>query len=735
MMIAYLLAPLVLAILSISSPAAAQSQPPETPARLVVDTLHGTPVPDPYRWLEDSDSEEVLAWFRAQGAYARAALDALPGRAALLDRMRAIGDAAPPDISLPREAGGRWFYTMRRAGEPVARGYVRDAWTGEERLLVDPTAVGGGEEGAGTLATFRPSPDGRLVLYGVTSGGEERVVLRVLDVASGRDVGGPIERVAPWDPFDPWSPDGRSFFYLQFRGLPAEASEADYYRGARILRHRMGDDVASDGPVFSAAILGEDDALLPFVEIDARNGITFGLLRTGVEQHSAFFIASADELATGVPKWRPLFTLADSVVSVAARGPDLYALTWKGTPRIVRTRLDAPDLETAQVVLAGGEGRMQWMSAALDGLYVDVFARGINRVTRIPWDGSPTPIELPVGTSVYKPPGAFVSEIRANPPRSGVVLTLTAWTAVPRPYRYDPSTDTLEELPLRPAGPYDRFDGHIVETVHAPSHDGTRVPLTLIRPRRLVRDGSLPVLLIGYGAYGFPDDPFHVAEWRPWYEAGGADAICHVRGGGYYGVKWHQAGQKATKPNTWLDLIACVEYLVREGYTRPERLVALGVSAGGITVGRAITERPDLFAGAVIQNGLLDAVRFETTPGGPANTHEFGSTATEEGFRALHAMSALHHVRHGTAYPAVLLAVGLNDPRVAPWQSGKMAAALQAANTSGRPVLLRIDEAAGHMPQEETAEQHRQLAADIYAFVMAQTGMAAYRPPSPTQLR
>jgi prolyl oligopeptidase len=206
-------------------------------------------------------------------------------------------------------------------------------------------------------------------------------------------------------------------------------------------------------------------------------------------------------------------------------------------------------------------------------------------------------------------------------------------------------------------------------------------------------------------------------------------AQCHVRGGGYYGQAWHRAGLKATKPNTWLDFIACAEHLVEEGYTTPERLVALGGSAGGVTVGRAITERPELFSGAVLMNGALDAVRWEETPAGPPNVHEFGSIATEEGFRALLEMSALHHVRPGTAYPAVLLSVGLNDARVAPWESGKMAAALKAATTSGKPVLLRIDEAAGHMPQEQAADQVRQLVADVYAFVMARTGMPPYRPP------
>jgi prolyl oligopeptidase len=265
-----------------------------------------------------------------------------------------------------------------------------------------------------------------------------------------------------------------------------------------------------------------------------------------------------------------------------------------------------------------------------------------------------------------------------------------------------------------------------VETVLAPSHDGVRVPLSIVRPVNAARDGSLPVQLIGYGSYGETDAPGFIVERYAWYEAGGASAFCHVRGGGYYGDAWHQAGRQATKPNTWLDFIACAEFLIREGYTRPERIVAQGASAGGITVGRAITERPDLFAGAVIQNGVLDAVRAETSLVGALNTNEFGSVATEEGFRALYAMSALHHVRQGL-YPAVLLSTGLNDTRVASWQSGKLAAALQAA-TAGGPVLLRVDEAAGHAG--ETTEQVRELLADFYAFIMSQTGMPAYRPPA-----
>ena len=715
---------LILAMLGAVSVAAAHAQAPPTPVGTTVDTLYGTPVPDPYRWLEDGVSAEVQAWFRAQGAYARAALDALPGRAAILERIRAIGAAAPPDVSLPRHSGGRWFYTIRRPGEPVPRGYVRDGWTGEELLLVDPAEVGGtGDRGANRLATFLPSPDGRLVLYGVTTGGSESVLLRVKDVASGGELDGPIERNR-WEGMARWMPDGRGFVYLQLRDLPADAAPTELFRDVRVLRHRMSTDPASDPPVFSAAAVGEDPRLLAFVTIDGRNGLAFGQLNSGVELHStAFYVAPVGDVADGTPSWRRLFAFSDSVGDIAAHGTDLYALTRKGAPlgRIVRTRLANPDLASAQVVLPEGAHSIEALSSALDGLYVRAFADGANRITRLPWSGAADPIELPPGTSV--------EQVRADPLRAGILLTLVSTTSASQSFRYDPSTDALEPLPLRQLGPDDRIEGFVTEELLASSHDGIAVPLSITRREDAPRDGSMPVLLYGYGAYGITDPPAYRPEIRPWLESGGAAARCHARGGGYYGEAWHEAGQKATKPNTWLDFIACAEHLVREGYTRPERLAAFGISAGGITVGRAITERPDLFAAAIIGVGVLDAVRFETTPNGPPNIPELGSVATEEGFRALLAMSAVHNVRPDTRYPAVLLTTGLNDPRVASWQPGKMAAALQAATTSGRPVLLRVDEAAGHSPAGGTDEQFRQEMADWLAFIMTATGMPPYRAP------
>ncbi|HSJ14415.1 MAG TPA: hypothetical protein VK939_08365, partial [Longimicrobiales bacterium] len=403
----------ILTLLSLSlGPARAQQLPPPTPAAVVVDTFFGAPLADPYRWLEDLESPAVRGWFRAQGAYARAALDALPGHAALLERFRQIDAAAAPDISLPREAGGRWFYTMQPPAESVARGYVRELRTGEERLLVDPTEVpGSGGEAGRRLATFLPSPDGRLVLYGVMTGGTEEVVLRVRDVGTGRDVEGPIER-NQWDELAFWDPGGRAFFYAQIRD-PGTAPASERFVGIRLVRHRLGTDPDSDVAVLSAAALDEEPGLFPWVDLDPRSAVALGRL-VGAGGYSAYYTTSAAAVASGTPEWQPLFPISDSILAVVPHETDLYVLTRRGAGSVLRTPLDAPDLHTADTVLTADERtKLQNMSAARDGLYVQLFSEGVTRLTRIPWGGSPQPIELPSGTSIAS--DGFDNEVRTNP--------------------------------------------------------------------------------------------------------------------------------------------------------------------------------------------------------------------------------------------------------------------------------------------------------------------------------
>jgi prolyl oligopeptidase len=260
------------------------------------------------------------------------------------------------------------------------------------------------------------------------------------------------------------------------------------------------------------------------------------------------------------------------------------------------------------------------------------------------------------------------------------------------------------------------------------SHDGVQVPLSIIHRKDLRLDGTNPTLLSGYGAYGHVTAMSFEPTSLAWLERGGVIAVAHVRGGGTFGKAWHHAGRRSTKPNTWKDFIACAEYLIKAGYTRPDKLAGRGGSAGGILVGRAMTERPDLFAAMHIAVGCTDLLRMETTMNGPPNIPEFGTVTDKDLFLGLLAMSTLHQIKDGTKYPAVILTHGINDPRVEPWQSAKTTARLQATSASGKPVLFRVDYHSGH-GIGSTRKQRQEERADVWSFILWQFGDPAFQPP------
>jgi prolyl oligopeptidase len=309
--------------------------------------------------------------------------------------------------------------------------------------------------------------------------------------------------------------------------------------------------------------------------------------------------------------------------------------------------------------------------------------------------------------------------------RTGALVRLQSWTRPPVWFEYAPNRKRLVDAGLVPRPLANLPGAESVET-EAPGADGVMIPLSIVSPRGIARDGSHPTLLLGYGAYGISIDPFFDPGLAAWIGQGGVFAVAHVRGGGEYGEEWHQAGRLATKPNTWRDFIACAEYLIAQGYTAPGRLAGTGTSAGGILIGRAITERPNLFRAAVPRVGVMNALRTEHEPGGPANIPEFGTTADSGQFRALMEMDAVRHVKPGVKYPAVLLTAGINDSRVEAWQPAKMTAALQEASASGYPVLLRVGFDAGH-GMGLTKTQRSEETADIDAFLLWQLGAPAFQ--------
>jgi prolyl oligopeptidase len=409
------------------------------------------------------------------------------------------------------------------------------------------------------------------------------------------------------------------------------------------------------------------------------------------------------------------------VTDVQAHGDRLYILSEKGATRFRLLSVPAshPNLGEAVVTVPEGSGVLDSFAAASDALYLAVRAGAAFELQRVGFDGQGL-------RTLALPFAGAISGLAADPRQPGVLFDLAGWLKSAREMRYEPGSDGASDTGLNPPARTESSEYEAREEF-AVSYDGTRVPVSILMKRGLARDGSHPALVFGYGSYGISMDPYFSAARLAWLERGGIYAIVHIRGGGEYGDGWHRAGQKLTKINSILDFDAGAQYLIDQHYTQSKYLVANSASAGGIIMGGAITLDPGLFRVVLDDVGISDTLRSETEPNGPPNVPEMGSTSTEEGFRALYATSGYAHVHDGTPYPAVMCTTGANDPRVASWQMLKMAARLQAATSSARPVLLRVDYDAGH-GFGSSISQSASLLADEWAFAFWQLGMPAYQP-------
>jgi prolyl oligopeptidase len=430
------------------------------------------------------------------------------------------------------------------------------------------------------------------------------------------------------------------------------------------------------------------------------------------------FVARAAQLGKSNLPWKKISGYADKITQVALKGSELYVMTSINAPRnqVLKLDLKHPQLAMAKLVASPPENSvLEDFSLNRDALMASIregTSIGLRRYA--PGDTSGQAIALPF---------AGAAQVHEDPAHAytNVLYSLSGWAQLPQSFVFEDkvSADSGLRAKVAAAG---LPDIEIVE-LQAPSHDGKLIPMTVLHKKGLQLDGSNPTLLEGYGAYGFSETAHFSAAAMVWIEYGGVLAYANVRGSGVYGNDWYKAGFKTTKSNTWKDGVACAEYLIKQGYATPKTLAVMGASAGGIFAGRAVTTAPELFAAAIFNVGTMDAIRSEESANGITNISEFGSSKNPKEFPGLLEMSSYHHITDGTAYPAVLLIHGLNDPRVDVWHSAKAAARLQAASSSGKPVLLRLDAQAGH-GMGSTATQRDAMYADIYSFLLWQMGKA-----------
>ncbi|MBK6982168.1 MAG: S9 family peptidase [Betaproteobacteria bacterium] len=704
-------------------PTARPAYPPAA-ARELRETLHGVEVVDPYRWLEDTGSPESQAFLRAQDEYARRALARLPGRPALASRIHELS-AAEITVKSLALAGGKVFYLKLSPGQDAHVLCVRDGFAGAERVLVDP-ARHASPQARAAINWYRPSPDGRLVAYGVSLNGSEDATLRVAEVRDGRDAGVSIER-ARFNGGLSWHHDSRAFYYARIpEGGPADP--AHRYAGVRLYRHVVGRPAGQDEIVFASGMGGARDVpefVFPSLVVPEDSTHAYAIVRHGEGRDIAVHMSSVRDLARGLPRWTKIVDVEDGVTAIEAWKDDLYLLTHKGAPhnKVLVVKAGSDGVSRPRTAVPEGEAVILGMALAADALYLRITVGGLERLERLNFGlgASRKPEFVKTAFDVS------ITQLLTHPRRPGAILHLQGFLEPPAVVTVDAKSGDLRNTGLQPP-PRADFSAMDEVRLYAPGRDGTKIPVTLLYRKTTMLSADNPTLLVGFGAYGRSQAPVFDATRLAWLERGGIIAIAHIRGGGEYGEAWHRAGRAALKENTILDFIACAEFLVKYGFTSPPRLAVQGTSAGGIPAAGAAMRRPDLFAALVPRVAALDMLRFEFAPGGPASIPEFGSVATREGFEALRRMSAYHQVKDGTAYPAVLLTAGMNDPRVEPWQAAKMAARLQAAGTGGKPVLLRVEWQGGDGDGDARALRNEEMA-DIYAFLLWQFGNEDFAPP------
>ena len=677
------------------------------------DDYYGTKVSDPYRWMEDAKDPDFLPWLKAQDAHTRAFLSDVPGRAALRARVSVLSG----DLSVTRKvvaAGERLFFEQLPLGAQNYKLFVREQNGGAPKTLVDPTTLTMNGRHV-SLDWWEPDPTGRFVVYGLSPAGSEASTGHVMEASTGRILD---ERISNIDNgITGWLPDGSGFFYIQLTG---ERGTPTLYWNSVVKLHSINTDPGSDKVFLRAGQYPQ----VPMKEIQVGSirpvlGTDHAIVMVlDVRPERAVWTVNVADLIAGKPRFLPLAMEEDLVVSVSAAGDDLFFISNRGVPRgrVLVTSLSAPSLAAAAEVLAQSSVVAEDLYPYRGGALVRMMDGGIQRLKRVTRQGQVS-IDLPYEGSIR--------EVFSSEQREDAYLLLTGWLEPPAMWRLAPAlklaaTD-FDSKPSVDLSPY------IAERRFARARDGTQIPYTIIARRGWRPNRQNAVLATAYGAYQYSLSPRFDPRLLAFLEVGGIYVVVNVRGGGEYGREWHKAGQKATKPNTWRDFIDVSQALVATRVTSPRHLIIQGTSAGGIAVGRALTERPDLFAGAISDVGWLNPLRYAAEQNN-SDIDEWGPIVDAASFRILYDMDSYHAIKEGVRYPPVLVISGYEDPRVATFHAGKFVARLQAVTAGKSPVLLRIDFDAGH-GIGSTREQRDALMADVYTFALSCAGTKGFQTP------
>ena len=687
----------------------------------ITETFSGKEIKDSYRYLENLRDTTTIEWFKKQEEKTVAVIDKINGRKTLLEQVSESSNKAPSYsiTKLNITPNDYYFYLKKKSSEDVAQLYYRKGFKGEEILLYNPKDFKPRTHKKYLINYIKPSWDASKIVISLTEGGKEISEMIILEVTTKKVYPEIIDHCWPSGIADTyWLPNNSAIIYSYIPDI--DKNSKNYILNTVSAIHKLGTDSKKFDTLMSkknnpSLAIKEED--FPVVEVKNQDcNFIFGGI-TGVNPYSDYYYAPLTSLEKKI-SWKPLYKKENQVAKFYIAKDSIIFLTSQNASnfKICKTSLTNPDFNNPTVLVSEDSSSVITdMTLTKKGIYYVKTKNG-------------------VAAKLYKYNGLNLNQEIALPYPAGHILlsskgynyddlwiTLRGWTTKDTRFKYNTNTEHFEEENIIAVKQYSALKNMVIEEIEVPSHDGVLVPLSIIYKKGTQKDKNNRVLIDAYGSYGWSKTPRVHRYLLNWIRSGGIYAVAHVRGGGEKGNSWYKAGYKITKPNTWKDLIACTEYLIDNNYTTNKKMATMGGSAGGICIGRAITERPDLYAVAIIRVGILNTMRFEFAPNGKNNVKEFGTVKDSIECKALFEMDAYHHITKGVKYPAIYLTAGMNDPRVAPWQPGKFTARIQEATVSKKPILLSVDFEGGHGLGENQIKKDKKLT-NLLSFTLWQTG-------------
>lgn len=695
---------------------------PRTPMLSVTDTYHGVEVIDPYRNLENLQDSIVINWFKDQTSYSKGLVSKIKKRKAIFDKLNIISNREEFTSSRWRiKKDSSYFFLKRNKNEEIEKLYYSKSKNASHELIFDPTSY----KKEYIINYFKTSWDLSKIAISIGKKGEDLSDIIIYDLERGSLLNEVIKNACPiYTGGISWLKDNSGFIYQHIPNTNYQ--EEDYWLDTKSVVYELGTNPVKLQEIFSRdhnpeIVIKRED--FPQVILkSSKSNYLFGEI-SGVSSFNDTYYAELNK-DTNLTKlaWKFLFKAREEIKQFYIHNDTLIYRTANDASnfKICRTPLHNPDFDNPEVLINEHKHTVIIDFVVKENkIFYTTMKNGVESKFFV-FDAikkSIQEIALP-----YNSGSSFVKLTNNT-----VYVSIGGWTSPYKLYRFNDTNNTFVDVTLEAENVANEFSDFIVEEVEVSSHDGEKVPLSIIYKKGMAKDKMNRTMLLSYGAYGDSFSPYFSIPFLTWVSEGGIWAIPHVRGGGEKGNDWHMGGYKTTKPNTWKDLIACTEYLINEKFTSPKYITSFGASAAGIGVARAVTERPDLFTAAVLDAPSINLVRSEIQPNGLNSVKEFGTVKDSVEFRALLEMDAYHHIKKGKSYPAILVLTGMKDGAVVPWDPAKFVARMQNSSSSKKPVLLLADFEANH-GGDGTKKKYHQNMADIFSFALWQTGHPDYQP-------